>query len=165
MEFPSIYQRLGEHQIRLIEILPSAKSQRRDGTIRCVISVASLENMTLRYNALSYTWRRDNEYEVHERSFQDGVSSCIVEPDPFVRPAKGNFIIIRRKGSHEERRSRVQHNLLCALERFREEAYECSDALPAPTNSLVHNARYRWGNLLWTDALCINQEDILERNH
>ncbi|KAI0164377.1 HET-domain-containing protein [Hypoxylon sp. FL1284] len=61
--------------IRLLRILPT----RSDGLLRCSIRAAELDNLTVQYDALSYTWERtshDNENENQNHAEKQCVTVC-----------------------------------------------------------------------------------------
>jgi len=99
----------GSNELRLVTLLPSPT---QDAQIECTLSVGSIENQSLHYEALSYEWGDpDNpQYEI------------LVDGKPFT----------------------VRRNLHQALRCLRTEFSS---------------------RTLWIDAICINQEDVVERNH
>jgi hypothetical protein len=70
------------------------------------------------------------------------------------------IIIIHNQADDLGCRVHMQHNLLVAVTRFREEALRDENM---PNASLPQRSRYRYGGLLWTSALRISQEDLGER--
>ncbi|KAE9375181.1 HET-domain-containing protein, partial [Stipitochalara longipes BDJ] len=99
----------GRNELRLVTLLPSPT---KDASIECTLSIVSIDNQTLHYEALSYEWGDPNSSQ-HE---------IVLDGQPFT----------------------VRRNLWQALRCLRTE----------------FSAR-----TLWIDAICINQEDVAERNH
>ena len=112
-----LYRRLDQpkNEIRLLKIHPMEKqapSAQKNGMVSCSMEVRSLDDETLKFDALSYVWGEAMQ-----------TMPILIDNKMFL----------------------VTRNLFDALVSFRE-------------NNVVPG-------LLWVDAICINQQNSLERNH
>jgi hypothetical protein len=105
-----LYRKLGENEIRVLEILPSTESS----IIQCQLEYIML-GRPAQYNALSYTW--------------------------------GDLTAPRAEIAVNGHKLRVTENCKLALQELRREA---------KVNSKTQ--------VIWIDAICINQEDLEERH-
>ncbi|KAM0125845.1 hypothetical protein ACHAO1_010422 [Botrytis cinerea] len=146
----TIYRPLNNtsQEIRVIKILP-ANSGRFDEGLACIFEYVSLVNVLgTGFTALSYTWGDVVHDENHPgdeqiaRGFSDPPRAFLPEPNT----VDGVPVSIGK-------------NLLDALRYFRSEA-----AVRTTQRTSPQKPRFTPETRIWADALCINQEDLTERN-
>ena len=129
--------------IRLLELLPSADKNR----IRCSLSTFELDDAPA-FKALSYTWGRASisikqvvARGVHHE--KDAAASSLNDADSLSRTRR-HYIIC------DDRLMKVTSNL--------------RDALRMLGNSIDLPMMPKTPSYYWVDALCVDQENVLERN-
>ena len=97
------------------------------------------------YDALSYTWGDPETHDVDQAQTFTKVDRCF--------PLRCDDRILRGTS-----------NLRAALRRLRElQSLEAHEAARMPKGDSHLDARYGKAQFYWIDALCINQDDLLER--
>ena len=160
--------------IRLLELQRSPP-----GEIKCTLVTADLCNQPT-YNALSYTWA--NPITIYERDVEEPLESlmdfltasgsgpAIIDMDSLIYNSQHSTVPYEiaewRVGQRHSitcngRRLLVGHNLFRALLFFREMLEEHSQDV---STAWVEFDDEIAPNYLWTDAICINHDDIQERS-
>ncbi|KAF7905706.1 hypothetical protein EAE99_012007 [Botrytis elliptica] len=146
----AIYRPLNStsQEIRVIKILP-AKSGRFDEALACIFEYISLvDDLETGFTALSYTWGDVVHDEDHPNGEQ--IARGLSEPSRALssEPNTVDGVPVN-----------IGINLLDALKYFRSEA-----AVKTTQRTSPQKPRFKPETCLWADALCINQEDLTERN-
>ncbi|TGO53831.1 hypothetical protein BCON_0117g00240 [Botryotinia convoluta] len=141
----AIYRPLDDtiQEIRVLRILPG-KTGLFDETLACTFEYVSLADKPT-FAALSYTWG--------DVFYDEGSSTGDTIPDECSAGLPSARIAI------DGLPTKVGKNLLDALKYFRSEA-----AVKTTQRPSSQTPRFTLETRLWADALCINQEDLIERN-
>ena len=136
---PSLYKPLdaSRHEVRLLRF---SSALRHPEKIELVFDYVFLDDNPV-FDALSYTWGSDER--------QRNPDGGLISPTPKPRLVTIEGVIIE-----------VTSNLFGALENLRNQA----DLPLSEANSPLSEPRFTYSTRLWVDALCINQEDVSERN-
>lgn len=135
------YTRITRNQIRLLHILPA---RQRNETVKCRLKPVDLEDQGTVYEALSYTWGRDAPTEeiwierASKVSFRDAGRSVMQHNRVSARP--------QPKDTIHSLPYYVRPNLDSALRYLRDYSDEQKE------------------EVIWVDALCINQDDEVEKS-
>ncbi|KAI9695330.1 MAG: hypothetical protein M1820_008682 [Bogoriella megaspora] len=134
------YSHLDENksEIRVLHLHPASKESDK---IQCHLTIESLNDEELEFEALSYAWNQENENAAkNEISPAEGQLSSHLE---FPFDAAAHLSECRLLVDVEELKVPLSSNLLAALRHLRFQDQE---------------------RCLWVDALCIDQSAIPERN-
>ena len=152
------YAPIGPNEIRLLHLLPA---DNKGDMITSQLKVASLDDESLHYEALSYTWGTD---EPTEKMWIQGGEQHLSQPSdqlPTSRPANPAKRMLQDRAREEMEKERrapktfyVRPNLSDALRHLRDYADE------SPNESRKEPQT----TILWIDAICINQKDQDEKS-